>query len=148
MAHGGTTSLPLRLSVSKHLCSMPFSSSSTHNQHPDTERHFGYCHICYTCHQLQETSHKWSGLWVSEDVRLVLQQHSGLPMPTPPHLPPPLHPSAHCLLPCSLGLYDIDRRSELHRMKSGNLHISGNVNRSKQNSTLLTYYSKCTQINI
>lgn len=42
------------------------------------------CHICYSCHQLQETSHKWSGLWVSEDVRLVTQQHSGLPMPTPP----------------------------------------------------------------
>lgn len=42
------------------------------------------CHICYSCHQLQETSHKWSGLWVSEDVRLVSQQHSGLPMPTPP----------------------------------------------------------------
>lgn len=37
-------------------------------------------HIHYCCHQQQETSHKWSGLWVSEDVYLVKQQYLGLPM--------------------------------------------------------------------
>lgn len=67
------------------------------------------CHICYSCHQLQETSHKWSGLGVSEDVRLVMQQYSGLPMPTPHshphhhhhhHQPPtsPRHPSPSLLI--------------------------------------------------
>lgn len=56
-------------------------SGATYNQLSSTERcvcvadswDAGACHVCYRCHQLQETSHERSGLWVSEDVRLVAQ---------------------------------------------------------------------------
>lgn len=93
-SHGGTSSFssqPDRASVFLRCPSSPAwlrchtQSAPSHGEACGADSWDGMtCHICYSCHRLQETSHKWSGLWVSEDVRLVSRRHSGLPMPTPP----------------------------------------------------------------
>ena len=112
MSHGVSFSWRLFFSspsLSEHLCFRCPSSSvwlQCHRQSaPSLRQARGadsrggtVCHICYSCHQLQEAPHKWSGLRSSRgrpvsshrnvQVCVCVCAHPS-PTPSPPPPPPP-----------------------------------------------------------
>lgn len=126
------SSQPVRASVFDALHRQR-GSGVAHNQHPAAERRVGRIHgmalpatfvtpvtscrrhlingVGCGCQRTSVSSHS------NIQVCLCLHPLSPSPPPPPPTPTSPRHPSAHCLLPCSLSLYDIERCSELHRMQ-------------------------------